>query len=233
MKSEITITIGWSGDALYSLDDVNKVIRGVRRNTTVTHEFILYAGPEAQKPGKLDGLESDVTVIPSEYPSWWVGMKGADPDNRPWIKTDSIFGLGLDCVVVGSLDEIFTFPSDCAAMKDYPGHCCPLGKEADCSLDVALYRHNADRPMWDEYVRVGKPMWKMEQSSGKIFGMCAQGWINDTRAVKVDLFPQNWVTSYKLYVKHRGLPEDCRIVSFHGQPKPKDVNELWLKEHWI
>lgn len=233
MKPEITITIGWSGDSLYSLDDVNKLVRGIRRNTTIPHDFVLYAGPEAQKPGKLDGLEPGLTVIPSEYPSWWVGHQGSDPDNRPWIKTDSIFGLGLDCVVVGSLDDILTFPSDCAAMKDYPGHCCPAGKENDCSLDVALYRNNADRPMWDEYVRVGKPMWKMEQSSGKIFGMCAQGWINDTRAVKVDLFPQNWVTSYKLYVKHRGLPEDCRIVSFHGQPKPKDVNELWLKEHWI
>jgi len=30
-------------------------------------------------------------------------------------------------------------------------------------------------------VRVGKPMWDMEQSGGKVFGMCAQGWINDPR----------------------------------------------------
>ena len=233
MTPEITIAAGWSGDALYSLDDVNKLIRGVRRNTTIPHEFILYAGTEARKPGRLDGLEPGVTVIPSEYPSWWVGMKGCDPDNRPWIKTDSIFSMGLDCVIVGSLDDLINFPSNLAAMKDYPSHSCPKGMENDCSLDVTLFRDNADRPLWNEYVRVGKPTWDMRVSAGKEFNMCAQGWINTTRSVHVDLFPENQVISYKLGVKDRGLPPDCRIVSFHGRPKPRDVQESWLTEHWI
>lgn len=232
-KAVITITAGWSGDSVYSLEDVNKLIRGVRRNTSIPHDFILYAGPEAQKPGKLAGLESGVTVIPSEYPSWWVGMQGADPDNRPWIKTDSIFGLGLDCVIVGNLDDLIMYPSDRAGMKDYPSHCCPKGKEQDCSLEVTLYRHNSDRVFWNEYVRVGKPTWDYRNiPSDAVFKMCGQGWVNDTRAVHVDLFPENWVISYKLGVRGRSLPEDCRIVSFHGHPKPGDVNEPWLSEAW-
>jgi len=83
-------------------------------------------------------------------------------------------------------------------------------------------------------VRVGKPTWDMRNASaGAVFRLCAQGWINNTKAVKVDLFPENWVISYKLGVKDRGLPEDCRIVSFHGQPKPRDVRESWVMEHWI
>ena len=233
MSPEITITAGWSGDALYSLDDVNKLIRGVRRHTTIPHDFVLYAGPDAQKPGKLDGLEPGVMVIPSEYPSWWVGMKGADPENRPWIITSSFLSLGLDCVIVGSLDDLLRYPSQIAAMKDYPSHHCPQGMEKDCSLDVMLVRGDADRPMWDEYVRVGKPTWDMSQSAGKPFSMCAQGWVNKTRAVRVDLFPEDWVVSYKLGVKDRGLPPDCRVVSFHGRPKPQETSEPWLQEHWI
>lgn len=233
MTPEITITAGWSGDALYSLDDVNKLIRGVRRNTDAAHEFVLYAGPEAQKPGKLDGLEPGVMVIPSEYPSWWVGMKGADPDNRPWIRGGSILSIGLDCVIVGSLDDLIRYPSHLAAMKDYPSHSCPPGMGKDCSLEVMLIRGDADRPMWNEYVRVGKPTWDMNQSAGKVFNMCAQGWINQTRSVHVDLFPEDWVISYKLGVKDRGLPPDCRIVSFHGRPKPQETSESWLQEHWV
>lgn len=229
----VTIYAGWSGDKFYNLDDVNKLIRGVRRNTTLPYEFVLYVGPEAQKPGKLNGLESGVTVIESPYSSWWVGMKGADPDNRPWIKTDTMLGMGLDCVITGSLDDLITFPSNLASMKDYPAHCCPVGRENDCNLEVMLIRNNADRPLWDEYVRVGKPNWNMEDRAGKEFSMCAQGWINDTHKVHVDLFPENWVISYKLGVRDRGLPRDCRMVSFHGQPKPRDVQEAWLKEHWI
>ena len=232
-KKDITITCGWSGDSLYSLEDVNKLFRGVKRNTTCPFDFILYAGPEAQKPGKLDGLESGIKIINSEYPSWWVGMKGADPDNRPWIKTDSILALGLDCVIVGSLDELITFPSDLAAMKDYPAHCCPKGKEKDMSGDVMLIRNDADRPLWDAYVKAGKPTWDCRNiPADATFRMCGQGWINETRAVHVDLFPENWVISYKLGVRGRGLPDDCRIVSFHGQPKPGDVDEEWIKEHW-
>jgi hypothetical protein len=159
-------------------------------------------------------------------------MKGADPDNRPWIKTDSILGLGLDCVIVGSLDDLIKFPSDLAAMKDYPSHSCPKGKEKDMSGDVILIRNGSDRPLWNEYVRVGKPTWDLKNPpANKVWGMCAQGWINETHAVHVDLFPENWVASYKLSCQH-GLPDDCRIVSFHGKPKPSEVNEPWLNDHW-
>jgi len=234
MKPEITITCGWSGDNVYSLEYVNKLYRAVQRNTTISHDFILYAGPEAQKPGRLDGLEKGINVVPSAYPSWWVSMQGADPDNRPWIRTDSILNIGLDCVIVGSLDDLIMFSSVRAAMKDYPTHCCPKGLENDCNLEVTLIRGDSDRPMWDEYVRVGKPTWDPRETPANAeFRMCAQGWINDTRAVHVDLFPQNWVASYKLAVRDIGLPYNCRIVSFHGHPKPHEVNDPWLLKAWI
>lgn len=236
LNQKITITAGWSGDSLYSLEDVNRLYRGVKRNLSILCDFILYAGPEAQKPGRLNGLEKGIEIIDSEYPSWWVGMKGADPDNRPWIKTDSILALGLDCVIVGSLNDLINYPlrrSDLAAMKDYPSHACPSGREKDCSLEVMLIRKDADRPLWNEYVRVGKPTWDlMTPPANKVWGMCAQGWINETRAVHVDLFPENWIVSYKLGVRGRGLPDDCRIVSFHGFPKPGECNEPWIKKHW-
>jgi hypothetical protein len=231
IEPQITISTGWSGDDLYSLKDVNRLYWGVKRNTKIPYDFILYAGPEAQKPGRLASLADGITVINSEYPSWWVGMKGADPDNRPWIKTNSILGLGLDCVIVGSLDDLIKFPSDFAAMKDYPSRSCPKGKENDCCLEVTLIRNNADRPIWNEYVRVGKPTWDMmNKEANKVWELCAQGWINETHAVHVDLFPEDWIASYKLAVRDWGLPKDCRIVSFHGRPKPSEVDELWIRE---
>lgn len=36
----ITITAGWSGDNAYCLEDVNKLYRGVKRNTTLPSEGI-------------------------------------------------------------------------------------------------------------------------------------------------------------------------------------------------
>ena len=232
MDKQITITAGWSGDSLYSLEDVNRLYRGVERNTTMPHDFILYAGPEAQKPGRLVGLEKGIRVIASEYPSWWVGMKALEP-GESGIKTESFLGLGLDCVIAGSLDDLLSYPSDLAAMKDYPAHNCPPGKEADVSMEVSLYRNGAGQPIWEQYVKEGRPTWSMlNPPTNAAWPMCGQGWINETKALHVDLLPENWVASYKLTVRGHGLPEDCRIVSFHGLPKPATVSDPWLKECW-
>lgn len=48
-----------------------------------------------------------------------------------------------------------------------------------------------------------------------------------------DLFPEEWCQSYKLHYLRRGkLSDDCRIVAFHGRPKPHEVNDFWVKENW-
>jgi hypothetical protein len=231
----VTIGTGWSGDQVYSLEDVKRLYGAVCRNTTLPFDFVLYAGPEARKPGRLAGLDSGIRVIPSPFPSWWVGMPFimADP---PGVVTPAKFGLGLDCVIVGSLDALLTYPSDFCAMKDYPAHACPKGKEGDASLEVWLSRGGAGHEIWDEWVRLGRPQWDMTTAaSQRVWPMQGQGWINSAaRPMKFDLFPENWIISYKLGVRDRGLPPDCRIVSFHGRPKPSElVNQVpWIKEHW-
>lgn len=45
-----------------------------------------------------------------------------------------------------------------------------------------------------------------------------------------DLFPGQ-VVSYKGHVKKRGLG-DARIVYFHGEEKPHQLDLQWVKEHW-
>jgi hypothetical protein len=37
------------------------------------------------------------------------------------------------------------------------------------------------------------------------------------------------VKSYKYHCRNKGLPNDCRVVVFHGDPKPAEVSEPWLK----
>lgn len=45
-----------------------------------------------------------------------------------------------------------------------------------------------------------------------------------------DLFPGQ-VVSYKGHVKQHGL-EGVKIVYFHGQQKPHELDEDWIKENW-
>ena len=46
-----------------------------------------------------------------------------------------------------------------------------------------------------------------------------------------DLFPGHAV-SYKGHAKENGIG-DARVVFFHGKDKPHEINEPWLKEHWL
>ena len=46
-----------------------------------------------------------------------------------------------------------------------------------------------------------------------------------------DRFP-GWVSSYKCDVRPNGLGES-RVVYFHGDPKPHQLGEPWVKDHWV
>ena len=40
------------------------------------------------------------------------------------------------------------------------------------------------------------------------------------------------IYSYKHHCKN-GLPEDAQIICFHGHPRPHEIKDDWIKEHWI
>jgi hypothetical protein len=225
---DLIIGTSWSGDGdVYTIEYVNRLVRGVRRNTTVPHRFVLYAGPTARASGDLRKLEPDVEVVPSNYQYWWTGMDAL-------LRKEDYFAIGLDCVIIGSLDDLLTYPSKLVAFKDFPPFACPPGHEQDVSLDVWLARGGAFAPAYDEWLRVGKPLWNPEDKGiEKVWHYQAQGWINSKpRPLAIDVWPDEWVVSYKQWVRRRGLPQDCRIVSFHGRPKPHEVIEPWIEEHW-
>lgn len=225
----ITIAVGWSGDRYYKLEHINKVYRAVKRNTTVPFEFVLSAGPEAQEPGVLDGLEAGIRVIASPYRFFWAGMKLYEPG----VIEGDLLCMGLDVVIVGSLDDIINYPSELAAMHDVPTHMKNAINKDDVNCEVTLIRNGKHKIFWDEWVRLGKPQWDGTVAvQDRVWPMAIQGWINTEKPFKVDLFPENWIASYKLSVRGRGLPKDCRVVSFHGDPKPWMVDEPWVKEHW-
>lgn len=47
-----------------------------------------------------------------------------------------------------------------------------------------------------------------------------------------DLWPGR-VVSFKAHVRKKPFPQDARIVYFHGDPKPNELdNEPWVKLHW-
>jgi len=79
------------------------------------------------------------------------------------------------------------------------------------SLDKVVY--------WDGDVRFGGDQ---EWLSSQLF---------DPQEIKNHSYPKNWILSYKAQ-GGSSLPADCKVMVFHGSPKPEDVNDDFVIQHW-
>lgn len=228
-KEKVTIGACWDGRDYYPAKYVNILYASVCRHTTIPFDFVLYIGPEAINKCRL--LNPKIRTVQTGMHYWWSGMNFWRAD-APGITTEKLLCLDIDQVIIGSLDDIINYPSDHCYMKDYPSHACPSGKEKDACVAVTLLKKGAHARVWEEYVRAGMPQWDpLNIPRHAPLRMAAQGLVNDLKLDK-DLFPEKWIISYKLWAAKKNIPEDCRIVSFHGRPKPHEVDMPWVKEHW-
>jgi len=227
---EITIGAAWDGSDAYGPEYVNRLYHSVARNTSLPFDFVIYAGPGVKE--KDNRLDPRIRVVPIGLPYWWSAMHFWRPD-PPGIRTKDVLYLDLDQVVTGNIDKLIRYPSEHAYMKDYPSDACPPGCEKDGCASVALIRGGSGSAIWEAYVDAGMPKWNpAEGHTGRPLPLAVQSVINDPkRGIAFDLLPEDLVVSYKLWVRRKGIG-GTRIVSFHGRPKPHEVDEPWVKENW-
>ena len=65
----------------------------------------------------------------------------------------------------------------------------------------------------------GKKLWGDQEFITELLGDPGSGEVDPLFGVK----------SYKYHCRN-GLPEDASVVCFHGDPKPHQVNESWVKQ---
>jgi hypothetical protein len=124
--------------------------------------------------------------------------------NRPMIFA------GLDTVVVGNVDHFadYCFTADrmaCPRDPFYPDR-------GGCN-GIVLTPAGHGR-MWSEFPGGNDMAWLRQQDP----------------AIMDDIWPGE-VVSYKGHVKDYGI-DGARIVIFHGQLKPHELDEPWIREHW-
>ena len=225
---KITIAACWDGRDYYPPVYVNTLYAMCRRHTAHPFDFVLFAGPDAE--ARRPEIHPDIKMIQTGLPYWWSGMNAFRAD-APGVETETVLYLDLDNVILGSLDDIIALPYDLACMKDEPSFSCPVRRARNVNVSVTLIRNGAGAPVWDVYVAAGKPVWNpLTARANAPLRMAAQEIID--RLGIAQLIPEEWVCSYKYQVLRRGLPADCRVVSFHGRPKPHECSEKWIAENW-
>lgn len=177
----------------------------VRRNTTVPHEFVCYSDVE------IPGVQTVPLV--TDWPGWWA-VPEVFRQQGPTVIT------GLDTIVCGNIDKLFGIAMESSPdefwmirafnprRNDYASGVMAYNGDFSC-----VYKQFDLKRAQEQHGRGG------EQEHTKA--------VLRSKGVKIkalqDHFPG--IYSYKRHCRHR-VPANCRIMVFHGQPRPWDVKGL-------
>lgn len=132
---------------------------------------------------------------------------------EPYKLNDPMILVGLDTVVTGNCDHLarYCLEADRIALPR-----APYKPHTVCN-GVALVPAGQER-IWFEFDGEGGDQADMV-------------WLRKQDHTVIDDFWPGHVVSYKGHVTRQGLGE-ARIVYFHGDRKPHQIGDAWVKEHW-
>ena len=170
----------------------------------------------------------DCLPLPSSLPGWWakVGLF------RPDLFVHDVLYLDLDVVITedlhGMVDLLDVDRTKLWAPDDFsysivnprrglsPEFKRTLGGDGTINSSVMMWNGDSCRRIWDEF-RVEK----MEECHGD------QNVISQILWPDINIIPSEWIKSFKYNNRQPGP-----VTVFHGNPKPPEVRERWVTEHW-
>ncbi len=225
----------------YSPDYVNRLASMTRRHLSLPHNFVCLTDDTR---GVEDGIET-IPIPETSLEFCWTKLLIFSPQ-MPEIGSPVLY-LDLDVVITGSLDGLFTFSesTDFVGVPDWNRRWFP-------QFNSSVMRFTAGNHVriYDDFVKAvgtGRLVKRREwdaclQSRNKVvywenlrrYGG-DQEWISRSAfrrgTIRDHAFPKSWVLSYKTHCRS-GIPPDCRVVVFHGEPKPHEVSSSHIREHW-
>jgi hypothetical protein len=212
------ITVFKSGGA-FTEDYVLKLRRGVKKHLAKERWFICLT--DTVKKTEFD-KENDIQWEPLKHgwPAWYAKAELFRPDMEQYGR---MMFIDLSSVIVGDLSEMAGYCAGVCVTEDF-WHGGP-------SQSVLSYRRKDLEHVWDRWIadpdhwmRIGN---KMEPPHFR--DQVLMSHLTDLDYWQT-LF-QGQVVSYKNDCSE-GIPENARIVKFHGRPKPHEVEDGWVKHIW-
>ena len=199
---------------------VDRLARGVKRNLTVPHRFVClthYPASAFQERVQIVSFLEDTRSWACLVEMW-----------RPTVVGDRAVCMGLDTVIVGSLDDIASYSGPLAMCRDRSGRVCKWNN------GVMLYDRTTAERLWAAWLqRPGN--W--EDSSRVVGRPSEMAFLNRTiekQGIEPDAIEDLWPGQVITWGDLRGgeKPADARVVWFFARPKPHEVSEPWIQEAW-
>jgi hypothetical protein len=220
---------------------VNRLYNMVQRNLTLPHSFVcLTDNPEDLIP------DIDIIKLEQKFEYCWTKIELFRPDIFP--EEDLCLYLDLDVVITDNIDELVTLHPE----KDFFGlyDWYSPRRHPYYNSSVMRFSGNSHTHLFSslvEKLKDGTVGWGREfdvylgsndkvvlWEGAKRYGS-DQEWISahvyPQKEIKAHSFPKKWIKSYKKHGRKR-LPRNCKVMVFHGFPKPHEVDNKYVKEHW-
>jgi len=201
----------------YKHDYVHILRNMVRRNLSIEHRFVCISDRH------IDGI--DTIGPPTNLQGWWQKLSLF----KAGVAGETNLYLDLDVVVTGSLDELVARYSDKPLATPWnwarSGH-------GGCQSSVMLWGGKDAYTIYDEFPHE-IAHWPPINKPPILWG--DQEFITTRRhnGFPVTQIDADLVKSYKYHAKPMGrVPDNCRVVVFHGKPDPHECSEQWIKDAW-
>lgn len=202
MIPTFTCVLKTGGD--YKPEHVQALARQVAIHTTLKYRFLCYSDTT------IEGVET--VPLEGNFEGWWA-VPEVFRNQGPTII------VGIDTVIRQNIDQLFLLAQNCS-----PEDFWMIKAFADPNKTASgIMVYNGDWSwLWEEY--------KTANASGKYRG--EQDYTNaklKERGIKPRIIQDTFkgVYSWKKHCVKQGIPEDCKVILFHGKPRPFDVPELW------
>lgn len=212
----------------YTSDHANILYHSIKRNTTLSFDFVCVTDDPR-------GLDPEITYVPL----WNICSNLGGCYNRLYIfskEIKNILGprficIDLDCVIVGNIDNILLRSEDFVINRYYSNN--NINQMYNGAL--ILMNSGARTNVWNKFKKDETANLLEIIKKELLLVGSDQAWIHYVLGTEEATFTcEDGVYDYSLIRNKEKLPENARIVFFHGalDPSLEKDNVKWVKDHW-
>ncbi len=199
----ITVACVLRSGGIYTPDWVYKLQRGVAEHMSRPYRFVALSDMP---------LQCESIALERNWPGWWSKIELF----RPGLFRTPVLYFDLDVMIVGQIDDLCTSAGFVMCEDFYR----PTSSNSSVMSFAGGLPHIYERFLANpsKYQQI----YDRQRPGGRIGD---QAFIEDHAAVSIKHFLAGHVVSYKRHVRPFGdIPENARVVAFHGRPKPPDAD---------
>jgi len=204
---------------IYNEKWVDRLYRGISRNYNDPFDFICLVDKNYKFKEDIKSVRFKRSV--DQY-GWMSLMEMYHPD----LCTGKRFTVGLDTIITGPLDDIFEYEAKIAVCTD------PLIPKTICNA-VTTCNDEFCEEFWNYWLENEYQVIRECELLGAPSEMVLLRQLY-SHSPRLDTIFKGRILSYKVHIKdHWERVKDSSIIYFHGEPKPHQIDEKWIKENWI